>query len=55
MGLLTQRGPPAWHPAPPEVQEACAKAAQYAASQGADISKLALQFSVRWVVGWLGW
>jgi hypothetical protein len=47
MGLLTQRGPPSWHPAPPEVHEDCAKASQYAASQGADISKLALQFSVR--------
>jgi hypothetical protein len=48
MGLLTQRGPPTWHPAPPEVQEACSKAAAYAGSQGVDISKLALQYSVRW-------
>jgi L-galactose dehydrogenase len=54
MGLLTQRGPPTWHPAPPEVQEACAKAAAYAGSQGVDISKLALQYSVRCVaVQWL--
>lgn len=48
MGLLTQRGPPTWHPAPPEVQEACGKAAAYAGSQGVDISKVALQYSVRW-------
>ncbi|MBV9866975.1 MAG: aldo/keto reductase [Abitibacteriaceae bacterium] len=46
MGLLTQRGAPDWHPAPAEVQAACARAADYCKEKGADISKLALQFAV---------
>ena len=46
MGLLTQRGAPAWHPAPAAIKPACAKAAAHCASKGADISKLALQFSL---------
>lgn len=46
MGLLTQRGTPAWHPATDEIKATCAKAAVYCASQGLDIAKLAIQFSV---------
>jgi len=46
MRLLTQEGPPSWHPAPAEVTSKCAEAAAYCASQGADLAKLALQFSV---------
>lgn len=46
MRLLTQEGPPSWHPAPAEVVAKCAEAAAYCASQGADIAKLALQYSV---------
>ena len=46
MRLLTQEGPPSWHPAPAEVTAKCAEAAAYCASQGADLAKLALQFSV---------
>ena len=46
MRLLTQEGPPSWHPAPAEVVSKCADAASYCASQGADLAKLALQFSV---------
>jgi len=46
MRLLTQEGPPSWHPAPPEVAARCAEAAAFCASRGADLSKLALQFSV---------
>lgn len=49
MGLLTPQGPPAWHPAPPELKEAAAAAADYCRGQGLDIAKLALQFAVRWV------
>mmetsp|Transcript_37035 Transcript_37035/g.82332 ORF Transcript_37035/g.82332 Transcript_37035/m.82332 type:complete len:328 (+) Transcript_37035:137-1120(+) len=47
MGLLTKQGPPIWHPAPPQVQEACRDAAQCAAAAGVDIAKLALAQSVR--------
>lgn len=46
MRLLTQEGPPEWHPAPAGVKAKCAEAAAYCASQGADLAKLALQFSV---------
>jgi L-galactose dehydrogenase len=47
MGLLTNRGVPAWHPAPASVVAACAEAAALCASRGSDIAKLALQFAVR--------
>lgn len=46
MRLLTQEGPPDWHPSLPEVVAKCAEAAAYCATQGADLAKLALQFSV---------
>jgi L-galactose dehydrogenase len=46
MRLLSEQGPPAWHPAPREVVEKCAEAARHCRSKGADIGKLALQFSV---------
>ena len=45
MGLLTQRGAPAWHPAPPAVKEACAQAALWCQSQGVSIEKLAIQLA----------
>ena len=46
MGLLTQRGAPAWHPAPEALKAACIRAAEHCDRRGADLSKLALQFSV---------
>jgi aryl-alcohol dehydrogenase-like predicted oxidoreductase len=46
MRLLTDRGAPEWHPAPEAVKRTCAKAAAYCREQGADIAKLAIQFSV---------
>ena len=46
MRLLSNEGPPDWHPAPPEVKAKCAQAAQYCREKGSDIGKLALQFSV---------
>ena len=45
MGLLSQRGAPAWHPAGRDLQRACAKAAAYCEEQGYPIDKLAIQFS----------
>lgn len=45
MGLLTRRGPPEWHPAPPSIREACRRAAEWCSARGADIAKLALRFS----------
>ncbi len=46
MGLLTQQGAPSWHPAPPLIQETCARAAAFCREQGHDIAQLALQFAL---------
>jgi aryl-alcohol dehydrogenase-like predicted oxidoreductase len=46
MGLLTERGAPEWHPAPPEIKDACARAAAHCKARGSDIAKLAMQYSV---------
>ena len=46
MGLLSNREPPAWHPAPPDVRETCAKAAALCRARGTDIAKLAIQYAV---------
>lgn len=46
MGLLSQRGVPAWHPAPKALVEACQRAAEHCKAKGYPIEKLAVQFSV---------
>jgi len=46
MGLLSQRGVPAWHPAPAPLVEACTKAAAHCKSRGTSIEKLAVQYSL---------
>lgn len=46
MGLLTERGAPAWHPAPKPLQDVCRKAAEYCKSKGKSIEKLAIQYAV---------
>jgi L-galactose dehydrogenase len=46
MGLLTERGVPSWHPAPPAMAAGARKAVEYCKSVGADIVKLAVQFCV---------
>lgn len=46
MGLLSQRGVPAWHPAPKPLVAACAKAASYCTEKGYPIEKLAIQYAV---------
>ena len=45
MGLLSQRGAPAWHPAPEPLKEACRKATEYCDQQSYPIDKLAIQYS----------
>lgn len=45
MGLLSQRGAPAWHPAPDALKEACARAIEHCTNKGYDIEKLAVQYS----------
>ena len=46
MGLLTERGVPAWHPAPAPLVEACRKAMQHCRAKNYPMEKLAMQFSV---------
>ncbi|XP_073065748.1 L-galactose dehydrogenase [Primulina eburnea] len=46
MGLLTENGPPEWHPACPELKVACQAAAAHCKKKGNNISKLAMQFSL---------
>jgi L-galactose dehydrogenase len=46
MGLLSNREPPAWHPAPAAVRQACAAAAALCRARGTDIAKLAIQYAV---------
>lgn len=46
MGLLTEAGPPEWHPASPELKSACRAAATYCKKNGKNISKLAMQYSL---------
>lgn len=45
-GLLTDRGPADWHPASPEHRALFCSAAEHCRQQGANISQLALRFSV---------
>ena len=46
MGLLSQRGVPAWHPAPKALVEACQRAAEHCKAKGYAIERLAVQYSV---------
>jgi L-galactose dehydrogenase len=46
MRLLSDAGPPAWHPAPAVLRAKCAEAAALCRSRGTDLGKLALQFSL---------
>lgn len=46
MGLLTGRGVPSWHPAPPAMVAGARKAVEFCRAQGVDIVKLAVQFCV---------
>ncbi len=46
MRLLSNEGPPAWHPAPPALVAKCAEAAARCKARGADLGKLALQYSM---------
>ena len=45
MGLLTEKGPPRWHPAPAMVRDTCAKAVEHCRKKGSSLARLALQFA----------
>lgn len=44
MGLLTDQGPPPWHPAGPDIKAACRRAAELCRLRGADLAFLGMQF-----------
>jgi len=46
MRLLSNEGPPYWHPAPSVLREKCAEAAKLCRARGSDIGKLALQYAL---------
>ncbi|MFS0779268.1 aldo/keto reductase [Neobacillus sp. 3P2-tot-E-2] len=46
MGLLSSRSVPDWHPAHQEIRIICKQAVDFCAWNGADISKLAIQYAV---------
>lgn len=46
MGLLTDRGAPAWHPASQPLKNLCKKAAQYCKTKNYPIEQLAVKYSV---------
>jgi len=46
MGMLTNSGPPSWHPATSLIKDTCSKAANYCTERGVLLEKLAAQFSL---------
>jgi len=47
MGLLSNRGPPVWHPANAKLREACHIAAVHCQHKGVDITNLALHWTLQ--------
>jgi len=47
MGLLTERGPPSWHPATNDIKHVCKQASDYCKTEGVDISKLGSDYSFK--------
>lgn len=45
MGLLTDKGPPAWHPAAANMRDVCRKAVEYCGKKKVSLPRLALQFA----------
>mmetsp|Transcript_12479 Transcript_12479/g.18625 ORF Transcript_12479/g.18625 Transcript_12479/m.18625 type:complete len:394 (-) Transcript_12479:79-1260(-) len=46
MGLLSEQGPPSWHPASEKLKELAAQAAEYCKEEGVDIGRLCMQFAL---------
>jgi len=47
MGLLTERGPPSWHPATTDIKNVCKQASDYCKKEGVDISRLGSDYSFK--------
>jgi aryl-alcohol dehydrogenase-like predicted oxidoreductase len=45
MGLLTEKGPPKWHPAPARVRDICARAVEHCRRKKVSLPRLALQYA----------
>ena len=46
MGLLTNAGPPAWHPASHQVKTLCSQVGAHCSSQGVELGKLSVYHSI---------
>ncbi|XP_049796553.1 uncharacterized protein LOC126213028 [Schistocerca nitens] len=46
MGLLSNRGPAPWHPAPQELKEACRAVANYCKEKGVELARLAVHHAL---------
>jgi len=46
MGLLTNNGPPTWHPASAQVKAVCAAAGAYCAARGVELGKLSVHHNL---------
>jgi len=46
MGLLTDAGPPPWHPAPRVLVDACARVAEHCRTRGIDLARTALRHAL---------
>ncbi|MBL8725460.1 MAG: aldo/keto reductase [Planctomycetes bacterium] len=46
MGLLSNQGPPAWHPAPADLRQVCRSAAALCRSRGVELAELALSYTM---------
>jgi aryl-alcohol dehydrogenase-like predicted oxidoreductase len=47
MGILTDQGPPPWHPASAPVKQVGRKVAAYCRQQGTPVAHLAIQFALQ--------
>lgn len=47
MGLLTDSEPPFWHPATPELRQACKEVSKQLQSKGSSLAKTAAQYGIR--------
>ncbi|KHN72247.1 putative oxidoreductase YqkF [Toxocara canis] len=48
MGLLTEKGPPPWHPASPTIRQTCLAAIQYCSSKKIPVEKLAIDYAINY-------
>ncbi|KAG8312202.1 hypothetical protein J6590_028435 [Homalodisca vitripennis] len=47
LGLLTNEGPPHWHPASAELKDLCRNASLYCQEQGVELGKLAIHYALQ--------